>query len=89
VQIHIIDRNKMNMTQVQISILDALLRLFPDYNIFDRARPDRINAFDKAVGNDELRQQLISRLPIEDILRQIDQQRSLYMIKREKYLLYE
>jgi uncharacterized protein YbbC (DUF1343 family) len=89
VQIHLVDRNRMNMTQVQISILEALLRLFPDYNIFDRAKPDRINAFDKAVGNDEVRQQLLSRVPVEDILRKIEQQRSLYMIKREKYLLYE
>ncbi len=89
VQIHILDRNKMNMEQVQIAILEALLRLFPDSNIFDRAKPERINSFDKAVGTDDIRRALLNGTPVDEILRIIDQQRALYMIKREKYLLYE
>jgi uncharacterized protein YbbC (DUF1343 family) len=76
------------MTQVQITILEALLYLFPDNNIFDRAKPDRINSFDKAVGTDDIRRALQNRTPIEEILRRIDQLRGQFMIKREKYLLY-
>lgn len=89
VQIHITDRNKLDMEQVQISILEALVRLFPEYNIFDRAKPDRINSFDKAVGTDDVRRALQNRIPVEEILRNIDQQRALFMIKREKYLIYD
>jgi uncharacterized protein YbbC (DUF1343 family) len=89
VQIHIVDRDKLNMTQVQISILESLLHLFPDYNIFDRAKPDRLNSFDKAIGTDDVRRALLSNTGIEEILRRIEQQRALYMIKREKYLIYE
>jgi len=89
VQIHIMDRTTLNMTQVQIAILEALLHLFPDNNIFDRAKPDRINSFDKAVGTDDIRRALQNRTSVEEILHRIDQLRGQFMIKREKYLLYK
>jgi uncharacterized protein YbbC (DUF1343 family) len=89
VQICITDRNKLNMTQVQLAILEALNRLFPEYNIFDRAKPDKINSFDKAIGTDEIRRSLQNGTSINDILYRIDQQRAFYMLKREKYLIYE
>jgi len=89
VQIHIIDRTTLNMTQVQIAILEALLRLFPDNNIFDRAKPDRINSFDKAMGTDDVRRELQNGTSVKEILHRIDQLRTQFMIKREKYLLYK
>ncbi|OGU75478.1 MAG: hypothetical protein A3G43_13970, partial [Ignavibacteria bacterium RIFCSPLOWO2_12_FULL_56_21] len=60
VQIHVIDRNKVDMTLVQVHILDALLKLFPDWSIFDRARPERQNTFDKVVGTTDVRRWLQS-----------------------------
>jgi uncharacterized protein YbbC (DUF1343 family) len=89
VQIHIIDRAAMNMIHVQIAILEALLRLFPDNNIFDRAKPERINSFDKAVGTDDIRHELQNKTSVEDILKRIDHLKTQFMIKREKYLLYK
>jgi uncharacterized protein YbbC (DUF1343 family) len=89
VQIHIIDRNKLNIEQVQITILEALVRLFPENNIFDRAKPDRVNSFDKAVGTDDIRRSLQNGTSVEEILRRMDQLRAQFLIKREKYLLYE
>jgi uncharacterized protein YbbC (DUF1343 family) len=89
VQIYITDRDKLNMALVQMTILETLIRLFPDNNIFDRARPERINAFDKAVGTDEIRLELQSRIPVNEILRMMDKLRAAFMIKREKYLIYE
>jgi uncharacterized protein YbbC (DUF1343 family) len=89
VQIHIIDRAALNMTQVQIAILEALVHLFPDNDIFDRAKPERINSFDKAVGTDDIRRALKNKTSVEEILRRMDQQRAPFLIKREKYLLYQ
>jgi uncharacterized protein YbbC (DUF1343 family) len=77
------------MEQVQLAILEALLRLYPDFNIFNRAKPDRINNFDKAVGTDEIRRSLVNQVPVDEILNRINQERALFMIKREKYLIYE
>jgi uncharacterized protein YbbC (DUF1343 family) len=89
VQIHIIDRTILNMTQVQIAILEALLHLFPDNNIFDRAKPDRIISFDKAVGTDDVRLELQNKTSVEEILHRIDKLKVQFMMKREKYLLYK
>jgi len=89
VQIHILDRAAMNMTHVQIAILEALLHLFPDNNIFDRAKPERINSFDKAIGTDDIRHELQNKTSVEEILKKIDQLKTQFMIKREKYLLYK
>ncbi|MBM4160926.1 MAG: DUF1343 domain-containing protein [Ignavibacteria bacterium] len=89
VQIHVTDREKLSMTAVQITILDALRRVFPEKDIYERAKPDRINAFDKAVGSSEMRTAHQNGKSVEELLRDIDQERALFMIKREKYLLYE
>jgi uncharacterized protein YbbC (DUF1343 family) len=89
VQIHITDKEKLDIFLVQISILEALLRLYPDYNIFDRAKPDRIISFDKAIGTEEIRRALQNNSTVEEIIHKIDQHRSVFMIKREKYLIYE
>jgi uncharacterized protein YbbC (DUF1343 family) len=89
VQIHVLDREKLNMTAVQVSILDALQRLFPEKDIFVRAKPDRIGSFDKAVGSSTLRQELRSRKSVEEILRDLDRARAPFMVERMKYLLYD
>ena len=88
VQLHVLDRDKVNFTRVELSILEALVHVFPEYNIFERAKPDRQEMFDKVAGTFEIRRQLMNGISVEDLLRAIDQQRSLFMIKREKYLLY-
>jgi uncharacterized protein YbbC (DUF1343 family) len=89
VQIHITDRTILNMTLVQITILDALLRLFPENNIFDRAKPEKINSFDKAVGSDEIRHALQNKTSVDQILQKIRESQSQFKIRREKYLLYQ
>ncbi len=88
VQLHVLDRDKVNLTQVELSILDALVHVFPEYNIFFRAKPDRLEMFDKVLGTFEIRRQLMNGISVDELLRTIDQQRALFMIKREKYLLY-
>lgn len=89
VQIHVIDRDQVNLTAVQFSILDALYRLFPDKDIFARARAEKIEMFDKVNGTDEVRRELMKSKTVEEFLRKFDQDRAHFMIKREKYLLYE
>lgn len=89
IQIHVTDRNGLNLTAVQLYILEALYRLFPERNIYERARQEKIEMFDKVLGSPEIRRALFDHTSVEDLLRKIDQQRALFMIKREKYLLYE
>jgi uncharacterized protein YbbC (DUF1343 family) len=89
VQIHVTERDKLDMTGVQVSVLDALQRLFPLKDIFERAKPDRIESFDKAAGSNVLRNALRSRKPVKEILKAIDDECKIFMAKREKYLLYQ
>lgn len=89
VQIHVTDREKLNMTAVQVNVIDALQRLFPEKNIFSRAKPDRLGSFDKATGSDEMRKAFQNRQSVEEILRTIDRERAPFMIERQKYLLYD
>ena len=89
VQIHVVDRERLDFTEVQIQILNALRRLFPEKDIFDRSAAGRIEMFDKVVGSNELRLDMIRNIPVSELLRKLDQQRATFMIKREKYLLYD
>jgi uncharacterized protein YbbC (DUF1343 family) len=89
VQLHVLDRDRVSFTGVELSIFEALVHVFPEYDIFSRAKPDRIEMFDKILGTDQIRQQLMNGTSVDDLLHSIDQQRALYMIKREKYLLYD
>ena len=89
VQIHIRDRRRLDMTAVQLTILDALERLFPENDIYRRAKPERLEGFDKVNGSSDIRIALQHHTSVEELLRSLDQKRAQFMIKREKYLLYE
>lgn len=89
VQIHLTDREKLDMTAVQMSVIDALIRLFPDYDIFGRAKGSNIEAFDRAVGSSDVRQAFQNHTPLADILRQIDVECRQFSSVRQKYLIYE
>ena len=77
------------MTGVQVSVLDALQRLFPHKDIFERAKPERTESFDKAAGSSELRKALRDRKPVKEILKSMKEECSTFTAKREKYLLYQ
>jgi uncharacterized protein YbbC (DUF1343 family) len=89
VQIHVRDREQLDMTAVQLTILDALEWLFPQNDIYGRATPDQLEAFDKVNGSSDVRIALQHHTSVEELLRSMDQERAHFMIKREKYLLYQ
>jgi uncharacterized protein YbbC (DUF1343 family) len=89
VQVHVHDKTRVDMTLVQLNILSALMKLFPDWNILERARVDRLQMFDKVVGTYDVRRWLLAGMEPQEILTRLDQARASFMIKREKYLLYE
>ncbi len=89
VQIHIVDRDKVSMTRVQMAILSALLTMFPDNNIFKRARPEKLLNFDRAVGSDFVRLALQQGATIDELIKIFDQQSSHFRKQRQKYLLYK
>ncbi len=89
VQLHITDRNVVDLTAVQISILEALYRLFPEWDIFERARNGRLETFDKVVGTTKVREWLQAGETSEQIVEKLNRDVAKFAIKRERYLLYE
>ena len=77
------------MTLVQMSILEALYRLFPAYNIFERAKPEKLASFDKVVGTTSVREWLVAGKSAEEIVEMLNRDVAKFVIRRDKYLLYE
>ncbi|HEY5615022.1 MAG TPA: DUF1343 domain-containing protein [Bacteroidota bacterium] len=88
VQIHVTNRDAISLTAVQLHILSALYTLFPDRNIYARARREKIESFDKIFGSAEIRRELVTYTRVEDMLIKIDQKNEDFLMRREKYLIY-
>jgi uncharacterized protein YbbC (DUF1343 family) len=88
VQIHVTDRDKLSLSAVQYSVLDALYKLFPERNIYTRAKPERLEMFDKVNGSDEVRRSLQNHTTTQELLLRMEEQRISFMSQRKKYLLY-
>lgn len=89
VQLHIVDRQQLDLIAVQLTVIDVLLKEYPDRNLFARAKPDRNGSFDKAMGTDEVRRRFLSREPVDEIIEWAAKQASDFSIRRQKYLLYD
>ncbi len=89
VQIHVTDRDRIDLTAVQLHILEALYELYPDKNIYSRAKRERLEAFDKVFGSADIRHDLVTFTRVEDILNKIQMKNAAFMKARAKYLLYD
>lgn len=85
VQIHLLDKNTFEPAAVQVHILTAIRKLFPEKNIFDTPR---ITSFDKAFGTNEVRNAIIRGDSAEQIIASWQEQLEKFKIVREKYLIY-
>jgi len=89
VQLHIIDRQQLDLTAVQLTIIDVLRKEYPARDLFAKAKPDRVGSFDKAAGTDELRKLFQAGKSLDEILEWGARQVSDFSVRRQKYLLYE
>lgn len=86
VQIHILNKSAFAPANVQVHILTALKKLFPDKNIFDTSR---ISSFDRAYGTDEVRQAVIRGDAPEKIIASWQEGLEKFKQIRKKYLIYQ
>jgi uncharacterized protein YbbC (DUF1343 family) len=89
VQLHIVNRQEIDLAAVQLTILDVLLQEYAERDLFVRAKPSRIKSFDKAVGTDEVRRRFQAGVPVEEILEWAGNQAAEFAKQREAYLLYD
>ncbi len=86
VHVHIIDSEKFKPVAVQLHIMTALKKLYPDQKLFN---PDRNGMFDKVVGVADLRQQILSGQSAEAIISEWDNPLEKFRKKSKKYYLYD
>ena len=86
VQIHILDAKSFSPLRVQMHLIDAILRLYPEQKIFDTPR---LKSFDRAMGTDRVRKALLQGEAPEAIIASWESELSAFRQKRERYLLYK
>jgi uncharacterized protein YbbC (DUF1343 family) len=89
VQIHILDRAKVNVTNIQIHVIETLIALYPDKNPFLLADSGRNAMFDKVAGTDEVRRSLLNGVSAADIIASWQSSVTEFLKIRKKYLLYD
>jgi uncharacterized protein YbbC (DUF1343 family) len=85
VQIHILDFAVFQPMAVQIHILEAVHKLYPQQDIF---ATERVASFDKAMGTDAVRKQLMAGQSAEAIMAGWSKELGQFMAQRAKYLRY-
>lgn len=89
VQIHITDKTTVNLTNLNLHIIEALIALYPDKNPFDLADSNRNGMFDKVMGTDDVRKKLSDGISATTIIAAWEKERAEFMKLRKKYLRYE
>jgi uncharacterized protein YbbC (DUF1343 family) len=86
VQMHLIAPQIFRPMLTQLYILSALLKLYPNQNIFN---PERVKNFDQAMGTDSVRLRLLRGESPAKIYLSWDKALDEYRDKRKRYLLYD
>jgi len=81
-QIHITDRKAFKSFECSLSIIKTIRDEYPDHFKFHE------DYFDKIMGTDQIRKDLIKGISIKDITSSYQKELSLFKKQREKYLLY-
>lgn len=66
VQVHITDRDRATLSEVQFYVIQELASLYPQHKVFDQATQSRLNMVDKVCGTSQIRQLFTRRYRWED-----------------------
>lgn len=66
VQVHITDRDRATLSEVQFYVIQELALLYPQHKVFDQAEQSRLNMVDKVCGTSQIRQLFTRRYRWED-----------------------
>lgn len=56
VQVHVMDYDKVALSEIQFYVMQEVARLYPDRAVFDHSNKDRFNMFDKVSGSSTVRE---------------------------------
>ena len=87
VEIHLLDKNKVNLTNLNLTILETLIKLYPANNPFTLADSGRNAMFDKVMGTNTVRNQLNAGVSADSIIGTWKNEIGKFLSIRKKYLL--
>jgi len=93
VQIHVLDESKVKPVSLSIHIMEVAQRLYSEHNPLgnesDEKLARRINMFNKVMGTNQVRKDLVAGKRAEEIIGSWQPEMNKFMKTREKYLLYK
>jgi len=78
VQVHIMDYDKVALSDIQFYVMEALAELYPDKAVFKGGFEKRYKMFDQVAGSDQIRIKFSQRYKFEDIKEYWYRERYLY-----------
>lgn len=89
VQIHIMDYNKANLSEIQFYLMQEIATLYPDKAVFDNANEKRYDMFDKVTGSSFVRTTFAKTNKVADIKAYWNDQVEPFKKISKKYYLYK
>jgi uncharacterized protein YbbC (DUF1343 family) len=86
-QLHITNTQLFKPYTTGLNIMQVHMKLYPQQNLFKKK--NRVNMFDKVVGNNDIRKSLLAGETIEEIESFWQPELKRFKTIREKYLLYK
>ncbi|MCF6268151.1 MAG: DUF1343 domain-containing protein [Melioribacteraceae bacterium] len=88
VEVFITDFAKAELMKTQLYVLQELKIMYPDYNIFYETSKRHINAFDRAMGTNSIRNIFSKRFKVSDVNKYLDKDIESFKKLSNKYYLY-
>ena len=88
VEVHITDRNKASLSEVQFYVMQEMAALYPEHKAFDNATQSRLNMIDKVCGTDQIRKLFTQRYKWEDARDHWNKGVGAFKQKSRQYYLY-
>jgi len=91
VQVMITDYSKVRPVEAGIYVLEAVMKLYPDADVLYAKDPknDRVSMFNKVMGTDQVRTDLLAGKSAKSIVDGWTKAREDFAKQREKYFLYK
>lgn len=88
VQVHITDRDRATLSEVQFYVIQEMAALYPDHKAFANAQQSRLNMIDKVCGTSQIRKLFTQRYRWEDARDYWNKDLGKFKQLSRKYYLY-
>ena len=89
VQVHIMNFEKVRLSDIQFHVMEVAAELYPDKSVFDNADKKRFNMFDKVSGSNYIRTEFSKNHKFSDIRGFWMKDEALFRKNSKKYYLYK